>query len=491
MREARKALAAAEGTAAARSRDAAKLLEQALAFHAAHGDGDCPVCGKEGALDKAWDKKGRTSLERLQESAREAEAAHERAEAARKQWEGLAPLKADALQRASEVGLDLGELVEALGTWIKAGTIADLGALADHLEKASGPLREAVVRLREAARAELGKKEDAWRPVAQEVMAWLLTARDAVSGAGELVRIKPAENWLKKAAAGIRDDRFGPIAEKAGKIWERLRQQSHVELGRIQLTGDGTRRRVVLDVTVDGVAGAALGVMSQGELHSLALSLFVPRATLPESPFRFIVIDDPVQSMDPARVDGLARVLASASADRQVLVFTHDDRLPEAVRRLDIAAEIVEVTRRENSVVDVRRALDPVGRYLEDALAIAGTAELPESAAARVVPGLCRLALEAACMEVVRRRRLTRGESYGEVERLLEEAEGLSALAGLALFDDAKRGKDVQKRLEKEAGAELAETYKRCETGGEVKATEALDLARLASKLVAWLRGLS
>ena len=62
---------------------------------------------------------------------------------------------------------------------------------------------------------------------------------------------------------------------------------------------------------MDGVEGAALGVMSQGELHALALSLFIPRATLPESPFRFIVIDDPVQSMDPARVDGLARVLES------------------------------------------------------------------------------------------------------------------------------------------------------------------------------------
>jgi wobble nucleotide-excising tRNase len=51
-------------------------------------------------------------------------------------------------------------------------------------------------------------------------------------------------------------------------------------------------------VTVDGVEGAALGVMSQGELHAMALSLFLPRATLPESPFRFVVIDDPVQSMD-------------------------------------------------------------------------------------------------------------------------------------------------------------------------------------------------
>jgi len=36
------------------------------------------------------------------------------------------------------------------------------------------------------------------------------------------------------------------------------------------------------------VAGAALSVMSQGELHALGLALFLPRATSPDSPFRFI-----------------------------------------------------------------------------------------------------------------------------------------------------------------------------------------------------------
>src|SRR5262245_13477007 len=81
MRAAAAGLRAAEGTAAARSRDAARLLELALAFHAAHGDGDCPVCGRERALDKAWDKKGRAEVARLREAAQEAEKAHERAEA--------------------------------------------------------------------------------------------------------------------------------------------------------------------------------------------------------------------------------------------------------------------------------------------------------------------------------------------------------------------------------------------------------------------------
>jgi recombinational DNA repair ATPase RecF len=490
MREAAAAVRSAAGTAAGRHRDAAALLDLALQYHARHGDGDCPVCGGPSALDGKWSARQKEEMARLRNAAREADAAHERAEAARRRWERLVVLPTDAFKRATEVGLDLGELVDALGRWVHAGSITDLAALAEHVESTSGPLRESIVRLRDAARAELGRREDAWRPTAVEVAAWRAAAGEAVRGASDVKRLKAAETWLKRTAAGIRDDRFAPIAEKAARIWQHLRQQSHVELGKIQLTGEGTRRRVALDVTVDGVEGAALGVMSQGELHSLALSLFVPRATLPESPFRFIVIDDPVQSMDPARVDGLARVLESASADRQVVVFTHDDRLPEAVRRLDIPAEILEVTRRDASVVEVRRALDPVGRYLEDALAVAGTADLPSSVAAQVVPGLCRLALEASCMEVVRRRRLGRGEPHAEVERALRDSGRLDRLLALALFDDVGRDGEVPGRVERDGGAPFVATLRDCDEGSVGDAAAAVELVRQSGKIAAWLRGL-
>src|SRR5204862_7691442 len=138
-------------------------------------------------------------------------------------------------------------------------------------------------------------------------------------------------------------------AGAAMEIGAPRRHHSGVALGHIEPERTGARRCLTLDVTIDGASGAALGVMSQGELHALALSLFFPRATLPESPFRFVVVDDPVQSMDPAKVDGLARVLERAAATRQVLVFTHDDRLYEAVRRLGIAATVVEVARKQDS----------------------------------------------------------------------------------------------------------------------------------------------
>jgi len=62
---------------------------------------------------------------------------------------------------------------------------------------------------------------------------------------------------------------------------------------------------------------------------------------MPESPFRFVVIDDPVQAMDPAKVAGLATVLARAARERQVIVLTHDTRLADAMRALDIAATVI------------------------------------------------------------------------------------------------------------------------------------------------------
>src|SRR5258708_39227997 len=123
-------------------------------------------------------------------------------------------------------------------------------------------------------------------------------------------------------------------------MWAHVRRKATGALGAILWSGRGNRRQVDVKVTIDGSPGAALGVMSQGEVNALALSVFLPRATLPASPFRFLVIDDPVQAMDPAKVDGLARVLERTAADRQVIVFTHDNRLAQAVRQLSIPAAI-------------------------------------------------------------------------------------------------------------------------------------------------------
>jgi hypothetical protein len=157
--------------------------------------------------------------------------------------------------------------------WHAGAAIADLVQLADHLDARCEPFADAIDALKQSAARELQRREDRWRPFVDALVQWLPDARKALDGAGQVATIKAAENWLKGAAAEIRNERFAPIADKAMATWEHLRQQSSVALGRIDLAGTKGARRVTLDVTVDGIAGAALGVMSQGELCSLALSL--------------------------------------------------------------------------------------------------------------------------------------------------------------------------------------------------------------------------
>lgn len=325
-----------------------------------------------------------------------------------------------------------------------------------------------------------------------DLAAWIATATPLARSASQLRDIKTAEEWIKQATVDVRTDRFRPIAQRAEVIWDLLRQQSNVDIAGIALEGTKTRRRVTLDVTVDGVEGAALGVMSQGELHALALSLFLPRATLPESPFRFLVLDDPVQAMDPARVDGLARVLEEIARTRQVIVLTHDDRLPEAIRRMGVPARMVEVSRKEGSLVTLRESSTPAKRALEDAFALAMTKELPTGAAARVVPGLCRLGLEAACSEVVRRRRIGRGQAHADVEELLADHLKLAPRLALALFDDAQRAGEVPATLESRFGRSKLDVYRRLNKGAhDGDAGDLLGLTRNCEQLVNGVLGLS
>ena len=488
LRAAAARVKAASGTVAARSRDLADVLDHALRFHESHGDGDCPVCGRARAMDAAWHARKAAEAKELRDAAREVDAAQRLAVAARDQARRLPTPRPELLEQAPALGPVVGKAADALRAWTAGLTAEDPEQLAAHVEKTGRALRTAVEALRAAATEELEKREDVWRPQARQLAAWVELARQAVKGAAAVPPLKKAEEWLKETGEALRSERFDPIAKRAIRIWEDLRLNSNVTLGRITLESSGKRRRVTLHVEVDGVEGAALGVMSQGELHCLALSLFIPRATLPESPFRFVVIDDPVQSMDPSRVDGLARVLDAAARDRQVVVFTHDDRLPEAVRRLGIDARAIEVTRREGSVVQLRPGRDPVSRNIEDAIAVAKTEGLPAATAKRVIPGLCRVAIEAACAEAVRRRRLARGERHTDVEDLLASCSGTKTFVSLALFDDAQKAGEVLARLNKES-RDFADVYRLCNEGAHgVEVGARIDFIRQAEKLARWLQ---
>ncbi|RQX02887.1 AAA family ATPase, partial [Micromonospora inaquosa] len=331
----------------------AELLRLSLEQHEDEGDGSCPVCAT-GVLDGGWRAAAAQSLTDLRQRSVAAQAAANRLTALLRQAHHLI----DDLTVPEGPGSEptVGALRDAVAALRRVpGKPADL---ADHLATRYPAVVVAADAARAYAEGFLRQRDTGWRAAAADVREWVAAAGGLPAREAMLARLKTARAWLKDAGTAIRDERVAPFAGHSQRIWAQLRQESNVELGAMTLAGANTRRRVVFPVSVDGADnGTALGVMSQGEMQALGLATFLPRSCAPESPFRFIVVDDPVQSMDPSKVDGLARVLAELAEQRQVVVFTHDTRLPDAVRRLDLGkARIVEVTRAERSVVTLRPA---------------------------------------------------------------------------------------------------------------------------------------
>ncbi|MEU6563628.1 AAA family ATPase [Nocardia nova] len=427
------------------------LLRRAVEHADAAAGCPCPVCG-HCALDAAWRADATARIAEAEQRAvayTGARADLDEAVAVARALIEPVPAELDSMTAAPNI-----DPADVHRAWTGWSALAGLEPAATaRLRTAHADLTVRLEALQRAVHKELDRIDAVWTPLVPRIAAWLHEARLVAAADPEMRTVRRAEEWLKSAAAGLRDERMAPLADHARRIWGGLRQRSNVDLGAIRLQGNaGASRKVLLDVTVDDTDGTALGVMSQGELHALGLALFLPRATVAESPFGFVMIDDPVQAMDPAKVDGLARVLAAvARSGRQVVVFTHDERLSEAVRRLRLDATVLEVQRRERSRVEVRAIEDPVRRYLADARALQRTRQLPRAIATELVITCCRSAVEAAALARARRELLAAGIDHREVQSRVDRARTTWETVSLAIFGVPDRVDDLNDLLDREA----------------------------------------
>ncbi len=439
-----------------------EILRLAIQLQESGGNQSCPVCDL-GRLDGLWHAKARDRAEHLAKAAAELAEAADRLDMAVAATRALCQPAPDVLREAQGM-LDATSVLQSWQAWEDCVAIDDPVRLRSELFDRYADLVAAIDQLKSVAREQIDRRDLVWRPMAIALFEWHSQAQQALADAEVLADVTEAENWIRKTAATLRSERIAPFAKESQRIWQRLRQQSNVDLGAVRLGG---MRNVELDVSVDGVSNSALAVMSQGELHSLGLALFLPRAMVDESPFRFVVIDDPVQAMDPSKVDGLAQVLADVGLTRQVVVFTHDERLVEALRRLRLTATVWEVCRGEESVVRVRMSDDPVGRCLTDARVMRRDDDLPEALKAELVASCCRAALEAASHARFRRERLGRGMPHSEVERVLECALTTRQKITLAVLDDVAESSKLLPHLEDVVGSWAVDLLQACRVGGD------------------------
>lgn len=498
LEEAADALEQAASSDAADAAATARLLTAAVDHFGQHGPGDCPVCGRPGALDDTWLRETTTRVEQLRAQSHAIHEANNRLTDATTRARPLIQPLPEPAGAAEVPGVDPAVLAAARQAWAAwtalpasptpAAPAVEARRLADHLRTRHPTLHTAAGALADAAAAAHAAREDHWTPVAAELLRWCQEETEAHAARGVTARIKKVETWLKAANDELRNQRLSPYVEGAKTIWSQLRQESNVDVVDMTLTGAATRRAVDIAVTIDGDQRGSVGALSQGEINALALSVFLPRATSEDSPLRFVVIDDPVQAMDPSKVDGMARVLVETARDRQVVVFTHDDRLPAALRNLDLPARIVQVVRRPGSNVELHPGGDPAEQHLTEARNLLAGDGVPQAVAARVIPNLCRTAIEEACFGIVRRRRLGRGDPHQDVEDALLQAKTLMTRLALAIFDDGGRGGDVYGWLNRRLGPWASDAARAAKEGAHHGTPNPHNLVDQARDLVAKLR---
>lgn len=414
-----------------------RIVEAAVEAHRHDGDMTCPVCGV-GSLDAATAMSLQQGLEAGRQAVRELSTARRELDTAVRAARDLIRAIPAALGAASTPALPVDvdtERQRAAAAWQRWADLPDDPvALEGHLRAALPELISDLTILHQVASTAVTALDDAWAPLAAQLAGHLTPAREAAEQAPTLQATKAALDWLKNHDQELKNRRLRPIAEQAMQIWSALRQESNVEIAGLTLEGTNTKRRVAISSAVDGQEAPGLTVLSQGELHALALALFLPRATVPDSPFRFVVLDDPVQAMDPSKVDGLLKVLAGMASTRQVVVFSHDDRLASAVRQGGVVATILEVSRDTGSVVTVSRSLDPGERYLSDAYAMARDGKLPEETKRRLLPGMLRLAVESVARDRWFTTALGRGDHPRSVEDSWNRTQKTSGRVGLGLY---------------------------------------------------------
>ena len=482
LRAALRSTTEAAGTLADGTRERVDLLQAALRFHDHLGDAECPVCGR-GRVDSDWAEETVRAITRAEATLgeyRTAAAELERSRSAAIELIGR-------VETFDEVnGLDL----QALATYRDAAAVAHERPagdeeLAAHLESALVTVAAAADSLRAEAADALAKRENTWAPIAAQIGGWVPIEQGARELDGTVKTMTAAKKWMNDHAGPFRNLRLEAIAAHARKIWGQLRQESNVGLCEITLQGSATRRRAVLGGSVDGQPTKALSVMSQGELHALALALFLPRATAVNSPFRFVVLDDPIQAMDPSKIDGFLHVLSDIAKTHQVVVFSHDDRLASMIRETGTDAMLVEVVREAGSKVTVRDNVNPALRQVNDVFALLNETRLPDEIRTRVMPGLFRLAVEAAARQAYYARQSLGGRSRAESENEWTAAKKTVTRLALAVLGDPTA--DLTKWLD--AKPERRRTLRVCNAVHndrvDVSIEEAKELKRTVKTLLA------
>jgi DNA repair exonuclease SbcCD ATPase subunit len=316
----------------------------------------CPVCGqsiKEHDVEHRLRQRIESSgSEELSGAVREAEEARQNLDAARAELSQrqlkLAPLSA-AHQRAEALMTEESEWAKQVAAFeLPDGTslqLTELDAIRngdiDAIDEALEALRlvwTATGDLAAALRSDSGDVELATRRAelrrGEETVAALTEAARLASKQEEDSKL--LHRAATRAVTGVTQRRFKRLQPTVQDIYWRL--DPHPSFTTFDFELDVYRARGIATPVVRDVAGSASGdpllLFSSSQANGVALSYFLALgwAAGPDA-IPFVLLDDPLQSMDDVNALGFADLCRHIRRQRQLVVSTHEQRLGALLQR--------------------------------------------------------------------------------------------------------------------------------------------------------------
>lgn len=164
-------------------------------------------------------------------------------------------------------------------------------------------------------------------------IAKIVAVRDSARRWRELMReaeVAERASQVAKATHNAYDVAFrshlqrvlGRISGRVGDLYAKLHPDESIAGVTVETLA---QKGVELAVDFHGIRQRPPnGVLSESHLDSLGLALFLAMAEAANEQLGFLVLDDPISSLDSTHRGTLAGLLVDEFADRQVIVLTHD-----------------------------------------------------------------------------------------------------------------------------------------------------------------------
>lgn len=335
-----------------RAQDASQHWEQLAAIAVPLLTEKCPVCGQ--SIDPGAVKE---HLQKLDSSATSLLEFQQRADAAAKKVQ-------EARARQQELDKEYAAVVEAVSQWDRFNH--DEFALNTGVSELVRNVHESI------SLTDLDEDEfDHWGPEAGQFLGRLAlvleTYSDTVTNSETSGEIERAESELQNAKALLEDARSA-LQQGVARTTQLRQLSDAVKAARVDVTtsrfaaieplvtdiysrldphptfktlgfkhgiyyGKGTSNPVVTDLTAK-VEGDPRIIFSASQANIAALSYFLAmNLGAGERALPFVLLDDPMQSMDDVNALGFADLCRFLRAERQLMLSTHDRRFGDLLRR--------------------------------------------------------------------------------------------------------------------------------------------------------------